>query len=55
MNLRRIHRRLAVLMSLAGLVAFAGGAGFEPVSAMLAAVALTVAVTVLRIGCPGFP
>ena len=43
MNLRRLHRRLAVLMSLAGLVAFAGGAGFEPVSAFLAAVALTTA------------
>jgi transglutaminase-like putative cysteine protease len=43
MNLRRFHRRLAVLMSLAGLVAFAGGAGFEPVSAFLAAVALITA------------
>ncbi|MGD8602776.1 MAG: hypothetical protein PVF19_15595, partial [Gemmatimonadota bacterium] len=43
MNLRRLHRRLAVLMSLAGLVAFAGGAGFEPVSAFLAAIALTTA------------
>ena len=43
MNLRRFHRRLAVLMGLAGLVAFAGGAGFEPVSAALAALALLVA------------
>ena len=43
MNLRRFHRRLAVLMGLAGLVAFAGGAGFEPLSASLAAVALLVA------------
>jgi len=42
-NLRRFHRRLAVLMSFAGLVAFAGGAGFEPISAFLAAVALTTA------------
>ena len=43
MNLRLFHRRLAVLMSLAGLVAFAGGAGFEPVSAVLAAMALITA------------
>ena len=43
MNLRRFHRRLAVLMALAGLVAFAGGAGFEPTSAFLAAIALTTA------------
>ncbi len=43
MNLRRFHRRLAVLMSLAGLIAFAGGAGFEPISAFLAAVALATA------------
>jgi len=42
-NLRLFHRRLAVLMSVAGLVAFAGGAGFEPASAVLAAVALAVA------------
>jgi len=42
-NLRRFHRRLAVLMSLAGLLAFAGGAGFEPTSAFLAAIALTAA------------
>ena len=43
MNLRRFHRRLAVLMGLAGLVAFAGGAGFEPLSASLAALALLTA------------
>jgi transglutaminase-like putative cysteine protease len=43
MNLRRFHRRLAVLMAIAGLVAFAGGAGFEPLSALLAAVALGTA------------
>lgn len=40
MNLRLTHRRLAVLMGLAALVAFAGGAGFEPISASLAALAL---------------
>lgn len=39
-GLARTHRRLAVLMGLSGLVAFAGGAGFEPVSASLAALAL---------------
>jgi transglutaminase-like putative cysteine protease len=39
-NLRLFHRRLAVLMGLAGLVAFAGGAGFEPISATLAAMAM---------------
>jgi len=43
MNLRRFHRRLAVLMAIAGLVAFAGGAGFEPLSAFLAAIALGTA------------
>jgi transglutaminase-like putative cysteine protease len=43
MNLRRFHRRLAVLMGIAGLVAFAGGAGFEPLSASLAATALVAA------------
>ena len=43
MNLRLVHRRLAVLMSLAGLVAFAGGAGFEPISAVLALIALATA------------
>ena len=43
MSLRRFHRRLAVLMAVAGLVAFAGGAGFEPLSALLAAIALGTA------------
>lgn len=43
MNLRLLHRRLAVLMGVAGLVAFAGGAGFEPLSALLAMLALAVA------------
>jgi transglutaminase-like putative cysteine protease len=43
MNLRLLHRRLAVSMGLAGLVAFAGGAGFEPISAALAAIALVTA------------
>ena len=36
MNLRLIHRRLAICMGFAGLVAFSVGAGFEPVSAVLA-------------------
>ncbi len=43
MNLRLLHRRMAVLMGLAGLVAFSGGAGFEPLSAALAAAALLTA------------
>ena len=43
MTLARLHRRLAVGMGLTGLVAFAGGAGFEPVSTTLAAVALVTA------------
>ena len=43
MNLRLLHRRLAVLMAMAGLVAFAGGAGVEPFSAVLSALGLTVA------------
>ncbi|MEX2466646.1 MAG: transglutaminaseTgpA domain-containing protein [Gemmatimonadota bacterium] len=40
MNLRLLHRRLAVLMGMAGLLAFAGGAGFEPVTTALAFMAL---------------
>ncbi len=36
MNLRLLHRRLAVLMGIAGLMAFAGGAGFEALTAGLA-------------------
>ncbi len=43
MKTRRLHRRLTVLMGVAGLVAFAGGAGFEPGSAVLAGIALLVA------------
>ena len=43
MRLALLHRRLAVLMGLAGLLAFAAGAGFEPVSSALALVALVVA------------
>ena len=40
MNLRLLHRRLAVLMGLAGLLAFAGGAGFDPLTTVLALGAL---------------
>lgn len=43
MSLRLLHRRLAVLMGLAGLLAFAGGAGFEPASTILAGTALLAA------------
>lgn len=43
MNLRALHRRLAVVMALASLLAFAGGAGFEPVSAVLAGTVLVAA------------
>lgn len=43
MKLRLLHRRLAVLMGLAGLLAFAGGAGFEPISALLTSLALGLA------------
>ena len=43
MSLRLLHRRLAVIMGLIALVAFAGGAGFEPVSALLATLALGTA------------
>jgi transglutaminase-like putative cysteine protease len=43
MRLRLLHRRLAVLMCFAGLLAFAGGAGFEPVSAVLVTAALLLA------------
>ena len=35
-----VHRRLVLLMALASLLAFAGGAGFEPVPAGIAAVVL---------------
>ena len=43
MSLRLLHRRLAVSMGLTGLLAFAGGAGFEPISATIAALALVTA------------
>ena len=43
MSLHRLHRRLVVLMGLTALLAFAGGAGFEPLSAILAAMALLLA------------
>jgi transglutaminase-like putative cysteine protease len=43
MSLDLLHRRLTVLMGIAGLVAFAGGAGFEPLSALLAGAALATA------------
>jgi protein-glutamine gamma-glutamyltransferase len=43
MRLARLHRRLAVLMGLAGLLAFAAGAGFEPISAFIAGAALITA------------
>ena len=43
MNLDRLHRRLVVLLALGGLVAFAAGAGFEPISASLAGLALLTA------------
>jgi transglutaminase-like putative cysteine protease len=43
MKLARLHRRLVVLMSLASLLAFAGGAGVEPISAILATGALVLA------------
>jgi len=43
MSLRLIHRRLAVMLGISGLIAFAGGAGFEPLSALLAALALGTA------------
>jgi len=43
MKLARVHRRLVVLMSLAGLLAFVGGAGVEPLSAVLATAGLVLA------------
>ena len=43
MSLPLLHRRLVVGMGLVALAAFAGGAGFEPVSAALATLALTLA------------
>lgn len=43
MRLDRTHRRLSVLMSMASLLAFAGGAGMEPLPALLAAMGLLLA------------
>ena len=43
MRLQLLHRRLVVGMGLVALLAFAGGAGFEPTSAILAAIALILA------------
>ena len=43
MSLALLHRRLSVLMGLAGLLAFSSGAGFEPLSSALALIALVVA------------
>jgi transglutaminase-like putative cysteine protease len=42
-NLRLFHRRLAVLMGITSLIAFSGGAGVEPVSAILGGIALITA------------
>ncbi len=43
MKLELLHRRLVVGMGLVALVAFAGGAGFAPTSAILAGIALCIA------------
>lgn len=43
MTLALTHRRLSVLMSMASLLAFAGGAGVEPVAATLAGTGLVLA------------
>jgi transglutaminase-like putative cysteine protease len=43
MTQARYHRRLSILMAVSALLAFAGGAGFEPLPAILAAVGLTLA------------
>jgi transglutaminase-like putative cysteine protease len=42
-RLRLLHHRLAIGMGLAGLVAFAGGAGFEPVAVFTAGACLVAA------------
>ncbi len=42
-TLALLHRRLTVAMGMTALLAFAGGAGFEPLSAILAGLALLVA------------
>jgi transglutaminase-like putative cysteine protease len=43
LRLALTHRRLTVLMGMASLLAFAGGAGFEPLSASMAAAGLILA------------
>lgn len=43
MNFPLVHRRLTVLMAMASLLAFAGGAGLEPFSAILAGSGLVIA------------
>ncbi len=43
MSLDLLHRRLVVGMGLVALAAFAVGAGFEPISSVLAALALILA------------
>ena len=43
MSLDLMHRRLVVSMGLVALAAFSGGAGFEPISAALAGLALMLA------------
>ena len=43
LRLARIHRRLTVLMGIAALLAFAGGAGLEPLQAALAGLGLLAA------------
>ena len=43
MRMARLHRRLVVLMSLASLLAFAGGAGLVALSALLTTAGLLVA------------
>ena len=43
MRLRRTHRRLTALMAISGLVAFAGSAGVEPLSALMAGLGLLTA------------
>ena len=43
MSLELLHRRMVVGMGLVALMAFAGGAGFEPLSTILAGIALCLA------------
>jgi protein-glutamine gamma-glutamyltransferase len=44
MTMALLHRRLAIAMGITALVAFSGGAGFEPLSAILAGTGLLVAI-----------